>query len=532
MKNSLILGMPKMGQTALIVKLCAVALFFVLIYMLVLAEVFGSESEESVACTYSYIKPVVVFTGEAGYVLRWPEGSVEREWEEFVIWVAGNFLGVADTAVIPNFLGHPSLRTQSTRVITAYLNISFIRGTSPQYPQNLVYIQQLYFTDTELRDAFIYETEALISDLPDLCDYEIMFRLATIVAMVGDAHTWFRIPTRELLDFEFTFFPDGVFVMAAPAEYEHLLRAEFIYVNGFAVDEIIELLAIVVAAENNNPGLVRTQMRRSQFTNVEALRFVGVVDDPENIILMMQTEDGEVYIVETAAITQTENEERADDRMRFTFDSDALIAFRYADVQCIGANYFLYLPEYDILFYRYRRSGDTLLQAERNAMRDDVMIALRELDGVDTFVFDLRGNSGGNLLTFMFLFNDMEAERELFGDIFVVIDGSTASAGVATAALKRSILCNVTLIGEPAGQPPNLFATPPSLVRGRGGGGYIENRLFPGLTIQVSTDMQKFWANYPYSTLMPDIYIPILFRDLANGYDMVLEAIKAGILYD
>ena len=137
---------------------------------------------------------------------------------------------------------------------------------------------------------------------------------------------------------------------------------------------------------------------------------------------------------------------------------------------------------------------------------------------VKNFVIDLRDNPGGAPVRAVYdLMAFIIENRDAIDDVYVVINRRTASYAVITAATIKTQIERVTLIGEPAGQPPNIFFQ--DVV--------FEEIQTHDLKYRVSRILHRSWPGYEYDALMPDIHIPHLFSDVLIGYDAVLHYIES-----
>ena len=101
--------------------------------------------------------------------------------------------------------------------------------------------------------------QTLGAQIPDLSDQQFAVRLAQLVAMAGDEHTYLNlasIPGLQTHPIGFRWLDDGLFVSSAAPEYSQALRAQLIKIGDTPIDDVMTKMAAII------PGNV--QWRRHQ----------------------------------------------------------------------------------------------------------------------------------------------------------------------------------------------------------------------------------------------------------------------------
>lgn len=359
-----------------------------------------------------------------------------------------------------------------------------------------------------LRELFIEKTNALIINIPNFSDYEIIFSLSEVSALLGDGHTQvaFLFGRGRVFPVDIRALYDGVYLTGVPKEFERALYAELLAIGGVPIDEVIERFSRVVPHENEY--YLRRAWIPRLLTVVELLMFIDVVCDSGTAEFRVRCVSGEIFDITIEAL---------DNR-------DALATMRETEFVSYGANTLMYMRpdefmwheyfyEESIMYVRIRSFDITAaaitaaaieLRTELRNWQDDEMI--------ETFIVDLRGNRGGHALWPSG--EDINFLAERVSNLYVIIDGGSYSQSVMTASNLRYRMDNIAIIGEPAGQPDSFFVSA------------LGNLPNSRLRYQVSNGM---WvgSNNTDTALRPDPLIPLTITDIINQHDPVLEYIKA-----
>jgi len=366
------------------------------------------------------------------------------------------------------------------------------------------------FHDPQLQAGFSSRVEALIEDIPKLQEYEILYSISEILALLGDSHTQVTIPAGATFPLHVVYIENAYHVWRVPSGYEHLLFSELVSINGVSIDYIFEQLKRIDPHENEYFLRIRLGiMFREEF-----LSYIGVIDravyeESMGIPFGFDIDGDIVYINFTAAAEHTNLIEHSGTEGFFR-DSRA------------GYNYWYeFLIEYNMLYIRYAAMHQ-MADLSFDEFHEDIMNAIQEIvsarGSLYKVVFDLRNNFGGGappLLEFATFLNKVR-----INDIYILIDNRTYSAAVTTAVILDELLENVTIIGEPAAQPPNFFS----------GGGQRFNEILPGqgAIYRVTREAIALRPDYEGDALRPDVYIPQTLEAFINNRDLILDAVKAG----
>ena len=370
------------------------------------------------------------------------------------------------------------------------------------------------------RQAFEAEAARLYAAIPTLEEYEIIVRMAQLMASIGDAHT--RLNTRAgapgvpadvsggfvRLPLRLQWFAEGLFVRFASRELEALVGTRVVEIGAVPVEEAIDRILPVVHYDND---MTRRLLLPGYATTPAVLRATGVVRRAGPIRFVLETADGQ----------------RVERHVDVSADADA------GGVD-VGTP-----PGVEIPWWRQSRGRPYWLDSipvaraiyvQLNASRqydDEPMAAfverlrgLLEKQDIQRVVLDLRQNDGGDseltrpLLALLAAWDGASPDHGLF----VLIGRATFSAAVVLAAeLER--YTGAVLVGEPTGGRPNQY-------------GEIETFALPHSGLTVSYASWYFQTSDPWDArpwVTPDLFVDLTFEDFSAGRDRVLET---ALFYD
>ena len=435
------------------------------------------------------------------YEFIWPEGR-NQEWEEDIIYFAQRFL-----------FDHPLLRNVQIPTSDVESILSGVRFSD--HTDN--------FHDAKLRDQFLDKIHELISLVPELEDHEIIFSLSEIATILGDAHTGlvlnrfaFQRLGHHYYPFDFIYFSEGFFVrsVSAPSDslayYEDVLYSRLLAINGFEVEQIIEMLSVVIPHENHYQLLVRGDLA-DLMQHGELLTYLGITTGGETEFLF---ENLEGNVISANATARAVCREVYVETVFIDTELEGFLKYSRPKWQ-----WFEFLEDDNVMYLRLHN----LFGTPATPSLEEFYLSLSQKTGelletgeIDKFVIDLRDNRGGFLEYFEILFNLVYTERSNFGSVYVLINHYTYSSGVVAAAILKNHIEDVLLVGEPTSQPPNFFA-----------GTSTHWLPHSNLSFEVSRVYFRILPEYLEETLRPDILIPMTFEDFINHRDPVLEAIFA-----
>ncbi|MGB7016181.1 MAG: S41 family peptidase, partial [Candidatus Cybelea sp.] len=310
------------------------------------------------------------------------------------------------------------------------------------------------------RAAFEQRVSLLRARIPNFDRAQAVLGLASIIALVHDAHTGFGLGTSPPVSFhalpiKVYQYSDGVFIQSAAPEYRSLVGAEILSVGGVPIATVLQRLLTVVMVTND--WTFRSQLA-FQFKG-EILHALGLSERDDAATLRVRGPAG-VSTVEIKTIPHPfsvgykpgppDGSDWVDARsgtaplylrhLTKFYWHEWLPAPRTLYVQC---NFILNAP--DESFTEFFRK----------------VFAFADTTNVDKFVLDLRFNGGGdNTLLPVVVQNLVKRDRlNASGKLFVIIGRGTQSAAENLVnRLQRDT--KATFVGEPTGERTNEFGDP------------------------------------------------------------------------
>ena len=499
----------------IIVMLCSVFAFVILVSC---GDAYEADQEiitrtneaeqDVIACANEAEQDVMVRANFEGNISDYEflfEAGRDREWEEDVIYLASNFL-----------YSHPLFIDEPIAILTFDTLIESIVRRHQMTELYLLY-------NSQLRTEFLYGINELIIRIPELEDHEIIMNLSRIIAKLYDDHSWISMPSSKQLPFAFALHYDEQFseapygvpwphIRAVCSGFSSLINTRILSINGVEIDEIFERLRPLIPHSTEagfRSGLAFTGQRIS-FLHNDALRYIGVVGYEEVVPITVRDVSGSIFTVEVPFVNEM---------MYATIEQHEVDTERLFSLSRPGEHYwFKHFSEENMIFVRISLFWETLGFSSMqfwNQVRNKII----EQSGIDTFVIDLRGNPGGDILTGiaeLFSWVQISDNRKLLGDMYIIIDHNSASRSVLEAYLFRNIVEDVILIGSPAAGPINVFHT-------HGWPTFLPNS---GIGFAASS---RYILLNPYTetnTLYPDIFVHSTLSDFVNNYDAVIETIR------
>ncbi|HEX8695925.1 MAG TPA: hypothetical protein VF746_26145 [Longimicrobium sp.] len=303
--------------------------------------------------------------------------------------------------------------------------------------------------------------------LAELDDDEVIVRLASAIALGGNAHTRLYLlrNATELrrLPVRLWWFSDGLRVVRATPEHRALL--------GCRVDDVAGTIARqardrVAPAFAGNPSWVDYKSVYS-LTSPEMLHGFGIVPSPDSVAFGVSDcrgGTGRRVVVKPLPLA------RRDAAVEAWWDLSPLHPGTDSTwVQVLSASrgplplylrnptrnyWFEYLPESGVLYFQYNRSQDAA--GESTARFGERLLAALDQHKPRAFVMDVRFNTGGNLTLAAELMKQLQ-ERTRGIPRFVITGRATFSAGITQVASWREA-GDVTIVGEPVGDVLETWA--------------------------------------------------------------------------
>jgi uncharacterized protein (TIGR03437 family) len=397
------------------------------------------------------------------------------------------------------------LSAQSSSIASRTADLTFVATRLPNLDPN--------FFSSFARTDFQLAVNALQADLSTLSDAQFYVRLAQLVAMPGDAHTYLYLsnaPGVQTLPLHLRWLDDGVFVTSAGPEYTVALGTRLVAVGGLPIDVVMGRLGTVIPHENDQWLHYVAQTYLLQQQTLEGL---GIIPAGSAAQMTFQKLDGSEF---TLALTAS-NESRT-----------SLLSANTGTIPDYllntSANYwFTYSAANRMLYFKYNVCAND--PSTPFSGFTATLLSTMDSNPVDTLVFDFRGNTGGDDSVINPLFSGI-AQRlpRLLANpnfaAYAAIDKGTFSSAMDDAEVFKAPGAGIPVhvIGEPTGGKPAHFGNVASFtLPGSQTPGQYSQQFLPAPSYIPTGD----------PSFEPDIQISIRSTDYFARFDPVMAAILA-----
>ncbi|XMB86011.1 hypothetical protein RJG79_11505 [Mycoplasmatota bacterium WC44] len=353
------------------------------------------------------------------------------------------------------------------------------------------------------------EVEAFKTDIENLSDTGKLLRIKTIVAKIGDAHTfvgnekaenWFPIVINQ--------FEDGYYVGVTTEEYEEIIGLRLVEINGVRIDVILEMISGIISYDNIYGLMTKATL---YYRCADYLKYFGIIDNVESALFKFENNNGDYIEIDIDSYNYKKSP-----------TNWIHIAEKYSKV-----NDMLIMRNFNNNYWYDFNLEDKLVYLQYNICRIDenkpieefTAEVLRTLRGnnVDKMIIDLRFNRGGDSRILEPLIRGVASNDDINqeGKLFVAISNKTNSSAVLNSLLIKK-LTNATFIGQPTGGKPNHY-------------GEVLMFTLPNSNIKIYYSSKFFKViDTDEDALYPDIQInrtSYKFEDFLEGIDPIMEKI-------
>ncbi|MEM1338765.1 MAG: S41 family peptidase [Bacteroidota bacterium] len=368
--------------------------------------------------------------------------------------------------------------------------------------------------------TFDAEVEKLHDRIPFIEDHEVIVGLSRIIALFKYGHMTVGFNTAPFkfhhLPLNLYQFSDGVYVQGAHKDYEEVVGAKVIGINGIPITDALEKVFPVVSAENTQyfKGLGMYFL-----TVMEVLHAQGITAELRNSIEFTLEKDSKILKKVVTAMPagqqvprkygylfQDENwsEARAQNTIPFYLD------------QLDKLYFFEYLPIAKAVYVRLSQIEDD--PTENMASFYSRLFDFIEKNEVDKLIIDVRLNGGGNNYKNRTLVTRIIENKKIntVGHLFVIIGRRTFSA-CQNLVNELHNYTNTIFLGEPTAENINFY-------------GDVRQLTLPRSKIPVYLSY-AWWQDKPEwdnaEWLAPAIPVDMSFEEYSTNKDPVLEAALA-----
>lgn len=436
------------------------------------------------------------------------ESGANRRLEEDVVEFADDFLD--------KYNGQPFITDRLTTV--GSYNENTLAGCATE-------LVKLY--DPELRDEFIRRINAIIKEIPNLNEQDVLLRLAEAAAILHDAHSQISPLGMYALPIEVTpFYSDAGYdlrITGVPEGYgwDDLLLARIETINGLSVQECVRRISKIVSYETENwlNFIVMDYYygiyggRYPYILDRDVLNYCGIADG-DSVRLVVTDVNGTMWELDVEAENRyyTKFTEYASGTGAEDGDIGLGLMHRNDTVDEWGS----LLSDGETLYFRFNECNGYYSTNELIHQLDTF-----SAEGtIKRIIMDFRHNPGGyaNLSGFSYEFITKIRNINPEQGVFVLIDNGSFSAGTVLPSHLKRVLNMAKLVGTPTAQPTSfcsgLYSSLPNSKRN-----YSHTKRF-----------DHFWPDNPSgAALEPDVTVYQTLEDYRNGVDSVLNRVIYGV---
>ncbi|MEZ4668375.1 MAG: hypothetical protein R3E39_10710 [Anaerolineae bacterium] len=352
----------------------------------------------------------------------------------------------------------------------------------------------------------------LDADIPYLTDEQIKVALVRIVALI-DGHT--QIPLfQPAVDFHlypirFYAFTDGIYVVDARDPNADAIGKRLVGIGNLDVEAAFEQVKTLAQYDNE---YMRKLVTCFMFIIPENLHGLGITADLDQPQFVVEDGDGTQTTLNFAPLTLDEYLEWGNGAfVTLPANPDVL----YLSKQYQEAFWYIYLEDSQTLYIQYNEVVARTADGQSMSQFATSVIDFVATTTPQRTVIDLRHNNGGDNHTYPPLLK-LVTENPVInrpGKLFVLIGRATLSAAV-NFATELETQVDPLFVGEPTGEPPNVYADARPLT--------LPNS---GITVNISSHyVQKSTADDARLFITPDVAVELTAADYFAGRDPVLGA--------
>lgn len=376
-----------------------------------------------------------------------------------------------------------------------------------------------------------------------LTDAAIVTEIGRIIASVHDAHSGLDSAPSALrsrfLPLKLYAYSDGVFIQSTDRAHEAYAGARVLAIGGTPIEEAMKRAASITSASNS---MTLADFAPLVLSRADTLAALGVIPDPERVSFRLQVGGAEREVVFEPLPRDATG---APGKGGFWMYLGPAPGSDWADAQRFGARPLWLEHQQEPYWFQHLKKENALyVQCNFVANRSDLAemlahvgmrapagagaaaaqetfvgfftraIRYAEAHRIERFILDLRLNGGGDNTVLRpvihALIRSDQVNRK--GHFFALIGRRTQSAAQNFVNFLE-LDTNVTVIGEPGGERPNMFGDPASIT-------------LPSSNIAITLSTLHWQDMGPLDrrdATMPAISVSPSSSDYALGRDPVLE---------
>jgi hypothetical protein len=331
-----------------------------------------------------------------------------------------------------------------------------------------------------------------------------------LLAQLQDAHTALSLKDIDLFPIGFiAMYEQNEFVYYVnilPQEHEDLLFSTLISINGYPVEEVVQMMRSISGIENDygvhwNCG---NGYLNNNFGSNILLEALGIIEPGANSI---------VYTLKTADDTVTELQLHLVGKEKIKYTAHTPEDAYSISYGTASNNNFWHTTDLDekTLFLRIN-SFQVAYDNDYGTLGNQLNVAYQKVGGFDKIIVDLRDNGGGHSgFGYMRLLKMLKSYD--CSNVYVLINIGSYSQSTFFVAGMMEMLESVTIVGTPSGQNTEFYA------------GMSYDYVMPNSEIvcNMPTGFCDIFPEEECGLLMPDVVIWPTIDDFINCKDVTLE---------
>ena len=325
-------------------------------------------------------------------------------------------------------------------------------------------------------------------------DAEMIVGLMQIAAMVGDGHTYLRLPTTiRQFPLTVTRIEGSHRVVRGAGPAAELVGGKLIRIDDTPIDDVVARIRTILPQHESE---VLFEAFTPQWMYVpEVLHGLGITRSADTARFMVRLDDGTERSATVSAMARTETPQ-----WKTATATPPLYRQKPAE-----SFWFQWLEEAGTVYVNWRRYDD--LRAKSRELWSFV-----DSHPVRKVVIDLRQNGGGDFTVGRkYLVDELARRSKVRG--YVITGGRTFSAALKNAIDFREV-ARATLVGETIGERPNSYSE-------------NDEMTLPNSRIEVSYSTRYYKFLPDEGLVRPDKEIEPTWDDWVAGRDPVLDWILA-----
>ncbi|WP_422859139.1 hypothetical protein ACOKFD_17810 [Flagellimonas sp. S174] len=398
--------------------------------------------------------------------------------------------------------------------------------TAKDWQNDLRFLQKTVLKDYPFlfvkttRTAFDAEVEKLYNTIPSLENHEIIVGFSRIIGLFKYGHMAVGFNTEPFmfhhLPLNLYQFSDGIYLQGVHKEYQDVVGAKVVEINGIPITEALEKVFPVVSAEN----MQFFKSRGINFLTVmEVLHAQKITKNLKSSVEFTLEKDGKIIRKAFEAMSAGQQVPR---NYGYVFQDENWSEARAQNITP------LYLTQLDKMYFFEYLSKEKAVFVRLSQIEDDPNESMEsfysrlfdfiEKEDVEKLIIDVRLNGGGNNFKNRSLITKIIENKKInaVGSLFVIIGRRTFSA-CQNLVNELDNYTNVIFLGEPTAENVNFYGDSRPVI--------LPNTNLPVYLSFAWWQDKPAWQNTEW--LVPAIPIDMSFEEYSTNRDPILDAALA-----